>query len=55
MAGTSEWEIINESKSVGESLALWLLNNGMKVNPDKLTFEEHVVGLYKNLVKTRVL
>ena len=52
MAGSSEWEIINESKSVGENLTLWLLNNGMKVNPDKLTFEEHVVGLYKNPVKT---
>ena len=91
MGGSSEWEIINESKSVEESLTLWLPNNCMKVNPDefhlrlsdkkvirwifvmrsfqvravksfggikidnKLTFEEHVVGLYKTPVKTSVL
>ena len=33
--GSSELEVINEIKSVAESLTLWLQNNCMKVNPDK--------------------
>ena len=33
--GSSELEVINEIKSVVESLTLWFRNNCMKVNPDK--------------------
>ena len=32
---SSELEVINEIKSVVESLTLWFRNNCMKVNPDK--------------------
>ena len=35
MGGSSELEVINEIKEVGESLTLWFRNNCMKVNPDK--------------------
>ena len=35
MGGSSELEVINEIKSVVESLTLWFQNNCMKVNPDK--------------------
>ena len=35
MGGSSELEVINEIKSVVESLTLWFRNNCMKVNPDK--------------------
>ena len=35
MGGSSELEVINEIKSVVESLALWFRNNCMEVNPDK--------------------
>ena len=38
MVGSSELEVINEIKSVVESLTLWFRNNCMKVNPDKLHF-----------------
>ena len=38
MGGSSELELINEIKSVGESLTLWFRNNYMKVNPDKFYF-----------------
>ena len=38
MGGSSESEVINEIKSVVESLTLWLRNNCMKVNPDNFTF-----------------
>ena len=34
MGGSSELEVINEIKSVVESLTLWFRNNCMKVNPD---------------------
>ena len=33
--GSSELEVINEIKSVTESLPLWFRNNCMEVNPDK--------------------
>ena len=32
---SSEFEVINEIKSVAESLTLWFRNNCRKVNPDK--------------------
>ena len=35
MGGSSELEVINEIKSVLESLTLWFWKNCMKVNPDK--------------------
>ena len=35
MGGSSELEVINEIKSVAESLTLWFRNNCMKVKPDK--------------------
>ena len=35
MGGSSELEVINEIKSVAESLTLWFRNNCKKVNPDK--------------------
>ena len=35
MVGSSELEVINEIKSVVESLTLWFQNNCMKKNPDK--------------------
>ena len=35
MVFSSELEVINEIKSVVESLTLWFRNNCMKVNPDK--------------------
>ena len=35
VGGSSELEVINEIKSVVESLTLWFWNNCMKVNPDK--------------------
>ena len=35
MVGSLEMEVINEIKSVVESLTLWFRNNCMKVNPDK--------------------
>ena len=35
MGGSSELEVINEIKSVAESLTLWFRNNRIKVNPDK--------------------
>ena len=35
MSGSSELEVINEIKSVVESLTLWFRNNCMKLNPDK--------------------
>ena len=35
MDGSSELEVINEIKSVAESLTLWFCNNCKKVNPDK--------------------
>ena len=35
MDGISELEVINEIKSVAESLTLWFRNNCKKVNPDK--------------------
>ena len=35
MGCSSELEVINEVKSVMESLTLWFRNNCMKVNPDK--------------------
>ena len=35
MDGSSELEVINEIKSLAESLTLWFRNNCMKVNPDK--------------------
>ena len=35
MGCSSELEVINEIKSVMESLTLWFRNNCMKVNPDK--------------------
>ena len=35
MGGSSELEVINEIKSVVETLTLWVRNNCMKVNPDK--------------------
>ena len=35
---SSELEVVNEIKTVGESLTLWFLNNCMKVNPDKFHF-----------------
>ena len=35
MGGSSELEVINEIKSVVESLTLWFGNNFTKVNPDK--------------------
>ena len=35
MGGSSELDIINEIKSVAESLTLWFRNNCKKVNPDK--------------------
>ena len=38
MGGSSELELINEIKCVGESLTLWFRNNYMKVNPDKFYF-----------------
>ena len=38
MGGSSEFELINEIKSVRESLTLWFRNNCMKVNPDKFHF-----------------
>ena len=34
MDGSSELEVINEIKSLAESLTLWFRNNCMKVNPD---------------------
>ena len=33
--GSSELEVINEIKSVAESLTFWFQNNCIKVNPDK--------------------
>ena len=33
--GSSELEVINEIKTLAESLTLWFRNNCMKVNPDK--------------------
>ena len=33
--GSSELEVINEIKTVVESLTLWFRNNCMKVNPDE--------------------
>ena len=35
MGGSSELDIINEIKTVAESLTLWFRNNCKKVNPDK--------------------
>ena len=35
MGGSSELEVINEIKSVVESLTLWFWNKCMKMNPDK--------------------
>ena len=35
MGGSSEFEVINETEGVAESLTLWFRNNCMKVNPDK--------------------
>ena len=35
MRGSSELEVINEIKSVAESLTLWFRNNCMKGNPNK--------------------
>ena len=35
MGGSSELEVINEIKSVAESLTLWFRNNCNKVNPGK--------------------
>ena len=35
MGGSSDLEVINEIKGVGESLNLWFRNNCGKVNPDK--------------------
>ena len=35
MGGISELEVINEIKSVVDSLTLWFRNNCMNVNPDK--------------------
>ena len=35
MGGSSAWEVINEFKSVVESLNLWFQTNCMKANPDK--------------------
>ena len=36
--GSSESEVINEIKTLAESLLLWFQNNCMKVNPDKFHF-----------------
>ena len=38
MGESSELEVINEIKSVGESLTFWFRINFMKVNPDKFHF-----------------
>ena len=38
MGGSSELEVINEIKSLAESLTLWFRNNCKKVNPDKFHF-----------------
>ena len=35
MVGSLEMEVINQIKSVVESLTLWFRNNCMRVNPDK--------------------
>ena len=35
IGGSSELKVINEIKSVAESLTLWFRNNCMKVNPDR--------------------
>ena len=35
MGGSSELEVINEIKSVAESLTLWFRKNCKKVNPDR--------------------
>ena len=46
MVGSLEMEVINEIKSVVESLTLWFRNNCMKVNPDKfhlLLSDENVI------------
>ena len=33
--GSSELKVVNEIKSVAESLILWFRNNFVKMNPDK--------------------
>ena len=45
MGGSSELEVINEIKSVVESLTLWFRNNCMEVNPDKF----HLLFSNKNI------
>ena len=47
MVGSSELEVINEIKSVVESLTLWFQNNCMKVNPDKF----HLLLSDKKVIK----
>ena len=47
MGGSSELEVINEIKSVVESLTLWFRNNCMKVNPDKF----HLLLSDKKVIK----
>ena len=42
--GSSEQEVINESKGAAESRTLWFQNNCMKVNPDKfMRFICHII------------
>ena len=47
MGGSSELEVINEIKSVAESLTLWFRNNCKKVNPDKF----HLLLSDKKVIK----
>ena len=46
MGGSSELEVINEIKTVAESLTLWFQNNCKKVNPDKF----HLLLSDKNVI-----
>ena len=60
MGGTSELEVINEIKSVVESLALWFWSNCMKGNPDKLHLlfsdkKSHQVDICNEKLSSRTL
>ena len=56
--GSSELEVINEIKSVVESLTLWFRNNCMKVNPDKfhlLSDKSHQVDILMRSFQVRAV
>ena len=48
--GSSELKVINETKSVAESLILWFQNNCMKVNRDNF----HLLLSDKKFIRWRI-